>query len=127
MNPELRFEDYKSHPSPETLRSLLRATEATIFNLCYQVLRQAEDAEDASQRVLVETLNALPRIQSGDWFQRWIYRTSFNIAWNLKKARIRRRAHEGKKAESAASIARAASETVAERVHEALASLDDAE
>src|SRR5204862_481488 len=55
------------------------------------------------------------------------YRTSFNIAWNLKKARIRRRAHEGKKAESAASIARAASETVAERVHEALASLDDAE
>src|SRR5437870_465305 len=127
MNHELRFEAYKSHPSPESLLSLLQACEATIYNLCYRILRQPQDAEDASQRVLLETLSALPRIPDGDWFQRWIYRTSFNIAWNLKKARTRRRAHEGRKAESAASVARTASETVAERVHEALSNLDDAE
>jgi hypothetical protein len=34
----------------------------TVYNLCFQVLRQSQNAQDAAQQVLLSLLGALPKI-----------------------------------------------------------------
>src|SRR5215831_3033821 len=97
-----RFGAYRAAPTPEALLDLLRASEQTIYNLCHQIVRHPQDAEDAAQKVLLEILEALPGISTADHFKKWVYRTCYYVALGVRKARRRRKDHERKKAEAMA-------------------------
>jgi RNA polymerase sigma-70 factor (ECF subfamily) len=73
---------------------LLRTQQDRIYNLCFQVLRHAQDAEDAAQKVLlklVEGIGALPDVTA---LRRWLYRVCVTTALDLLTERSRRRARE---------------------------------
>jgi RNA polymerase sigma factor (sigma-70 family) len=121
------FDAYRAGRTPDALIALLRASQQTIYNLCYQILRHPQDAEDAAQKVLLEALDALPGIADADHFKNWIYRTCYYVALGLRKARRRRRDHERKKAEAMETDFVPLSEDAAEAVHESVFSLDEDE
>jgi RNA polymerase sigma factor (sigma-70 family) len=125
MNVQVRFETWKEHPSPEALLSLLQGCETTVYNICYQILRHAQNAEDATQRVLVEIPNGVKRIAHGEQFRRWLYRVSFHVALNVKRDIKTRMAHEKNKAETAESNRSPGSEERDEAIHEMINRLDD--
>lgn len=124
MNETATFDGYRAAPTPETLLALLRTTQQTLYNLCYQILRHPQDAEDAVQKVLVELLNALPGIQTADHFKKWVYRTSYHVALAVRKARRRRRDHERRKGETGSSEGQGSWEDLA-AVHASVFALEE--
>jgi RNA polymerase sigma-70 factor (ECF subfamily) len=117
------FEEYRARPSPDALVSLLRACADPVYNVCFQVLRHRQDAEDAAQIVLLKLIAALPSAADIDRFDRWMYRVAINTALNHRKEKARRIARENRRAlmndtEFVPNQARDA-------VFEAIAGLDD--
>jgi RNA polymerase sigma factor (sigma-70 family) len=98
MNENELIESYRGNPTSETLRTILRGCQDNAYNLCYQVLRHAQDAEDASQKVLLEIARALPRIQDATHLRRWVHRVSFHVALNARKKERIRMNYERRKA-----------------------------
>ncbi|HVE41919.1 MAG TPA: RNA polymerase sigma factor [Planctomycetota bacterium] len=101
MNITEQIASYRTNPSPEGLRSILQSCQDTVYNLCYQVLRHAQDAEDASQKTLLEVARALPRIQDATHLRRWVHRVSFHVALNARKKERIRMDYERRKAAQA--------------------------
>lgn len=122
-----RFDAYRTSPSPESLLALLQVSQRTVYNLCHQILRHRQDAEDAAQKVLLEAVDALPGITSADHFRKWIYRTCYYVALGLRKAQRRRKDHERNKAAALAADFQLSSEDAAEAVHESVFALDENE
>ncbi len=69
----------------EALGSLLARHQPWIFNIAVRMLWQRQDAEDATQDVLVKTLKALPGFRGESKFRTWLYRITVNHILNLKK------------------------------------------
>src|SRR5687768_6849080 len=91
------FLEYRDRPSPDTLVGFLRASQGTVYRLCYHVLQNAHDAEDAAQQVLLKIVEAR-RFDDRDQFQRWLYRVCLNAALEAGRKSSRRRAHESRAA-----------------------------
>src|SRR5262245_17282927 len=88
-NEELLLRHFQSSPSSESLRDLLKAHENRIYNACFQVLRRAEDAEDAAQEALLKVAEGARTARDADSFRGWIYRVSFRLAldhWRRREA-----------------------------------------
>src|SRR5262249_23104557 len=83
MTPSTLFEAYRASSSKESLVALLQAQQNAVYNLCYQILRHPEDAQDATQQVLLSILDALPKIADAIHFKRRLYRTAFHVALDL--------------------------------------------
>src|SRR5437016_3262723 len=94
MNATTLFEDWKKARSREALVALLEGTGDSVYNLCLQVLRHSQDAEDAAQKVFLDLLDVLPRISTEDHFRGWLYRASLQTALNLRRSERRRMRHE---------------------------------
>ena len=92
------FSAFKSSPSPESLIRLLRAHQERVHRLCFQVLRRAQDAEDAAQEVLIRIVDGVRKINDPDAFRRWVYRVSLNSALEAARKASRRRTHESRAA-----------------------------
>jgi RNA polymerase sigma-70 factor (ECF subfamily) len=103
----------------------LETARTTAYSLCYQILRHAQDAEDASQTAMLQLLDHLPQIQDAKHFRAFLHKVCFHVSLNLKRSRRRRLDHERIKAERADSEAPMQDETV-DSIHEHLARLDDA-
>jgi RNA polymerase sigma-70 factor (ECF subfamily) len=91
---EQAFNAYRSGPTPERLVALLRTQQDRIYNLCFQVLRQAQDAEDAAQKVLLKLVQGLGALSDLTAVRRWLYRVSVTTALDLRTERARRRIRE---------------------------------
>jgi RNA polymerase sigma-70 factor (ECF subfamily) len=114
------FVEFRARPTTESLVALLRANQDRIYNICYQALRHSQDAEDASQDVLLELVEGCSQVRDPRAFQAWLYRVALNTALNHKKSRFAR-------AELARrSAAMPTREDRSSDVMEALARLDDA-
>jgi RNA polymerase sigma factor (sigma-70 family) len=119
------FQDYRNRPRSDTLIDLLRAHQGRIFGLCYQVLRNVHDAEDAAQEVLLKIPGQLRKFADPESFRRWLYRVSLNQSLEVSRRDARRRVHEKRAAmkepasESLDHVSRLA-------LFEALAGIDDA-
>lgn len=125
---EATFTAYKKNPASASLSSLLNLHQDRAFNLCYQILRNREDAEDAAQEALVKAVECLPRIDSATTFRSWLYRICVTHALNLSRGIQRRRTHESRYAMQTKSTASAAEFEEAERrtaLFEALRRLKD--
>jgi RNA polymerase sigma factor (sigma-70 family) len=123
MNENELIESYRASPGAETLRAILQGCQDSVYNLCYQILRHAQDAEDASQTVLLEVARALPRIQDSTHLRRWVHRVSFHVALNVRKKERIRMDYERKKAARASEPPRPGEEQQA--LVEQLARLDE--
>src|SRR5262245_52188503 len=85
---------YRAHPSADGLLAILEGCQDRIYNVCYQVLRHAQDAEDAAQETLVKIAHDVGTVADLRQFDPWMYRTAFNTALDVLKRRRRRTAHE---------------------------------
>lgn len=84
------FLAYKRRPDVASLTALLHSFQDTVYNLCFQVLRHPEDAEDVSQEVLLEITRGIAKLESPRAFKVWLYRVALHRALNLKESRARR-------------------------------------
>ena len=124
MTNDLSRNEVGAGASPsEAVPALLKGCQNQVYNLCYQVLRHQQDAEDAAQEALVKVSDGLPSLLDIRHFDRWMYRVALNTALNFRKRRTTRRAHEKRRALLEES-ARPPEEAV-ESLQEAMASLDD--
>jgi RNA polymerase sigma-70 factor (ECF subfamily) len=59
-----------------------------IYNVVYQMVGQAEDAEDLTQEVFVRAYQGLPRLQEEETFPSWLHRIALNLCrTHLKRSR----------------------------------------
>jgi len=92
------LEDYKSSGSRESLLALLVAHQDRVYNVCFQVLGRAEDAEDASQETLLKLAEGARSATDADALAGWIYRVSLRAALDLWRRRETARHHEKRSA-----------------------------
>jgi RNA polymerase sigma-70 factor (ECF subfamily) len=73
--------------SPDVFVCLLEATEAAVYNLCYRMLGEEEEAEDAAQETFLRAYRQFHRYDPSRPFQPWV----FAIACHHCFDRLRRR------------------------------------
>ena len=69
------------------LDALMNAHRARILNLCFQVLREESEAEDAAQDAFVQAFGNLNGFKSKSSFGTWMYRVALNVCLERKRAR----------------------------------------
>ncbi|MBI2931547.1 MAG: RNA polymerase sigma factor, partial [Planctomycetes bacterium] len=107
----------------EQILGLLGTYRHRIYNVCYQVLRHEQDAEDTAQEVLLDLLDVMGRIRDEEHLRRWAHRAAFHRALNAKRGRKRRAEHE--RARGSAVEAGGLPEETADAIHGAVSRLDD--
>ncbi|MGM1046155.1 MAG: RNA polymerase sigma factor [Bacillota bacterium] len=73
----------------EAFRELVNLYSQHVFHTAYSVLRDAKEAEDASQEVFIQVFKALPQYRS-EGFKTWITRITLNKSIDLKRKITRR-------------------------------------
>lgn len=73
----------------EAFRELVNQYSQHVFHTAYSVLRDAKEAEDASQEVFIQVHKALPQYRS-EGFKTWITRITVNKAIDMKRKLSRR-------------------------------------
>lgn len=76
----------------EAIAVLLGRHRTRLTNLCFQILRDRESAEDAAQEILLRALHKLPGFRGESEFGAWLYRLTLNFC--LEKRRLERRRAE---------------------------------
>ena len=91
---EQAFGAYRARPAQDLLLALLRSQQDRVYNLCFQVLRHAQDAEDAAQKVLLKLAEGVGALPDAAAMRRWLYRVCVTTALDARTQRSRRRARE---------------------------------
>jgi RNA polymerase sigma-70 factor (ECF subfamily) len=74
--------------------TLVERYRTRIHALCYRILRDPEDAEDAAQVAFVKAYRRLDSFRGDSQFYTWLYRVAHNVANDAYQARRRRRTVE---------------------------------
>jgi RNA polymerase sigma-70 factor (ECF subfamily) len=69
------------------LEQLLAPHQRSLVAVCYGVLGNTEDAEDAAQETLLRALRALSRFRGDCAFRSWLIRIALNLCFSWKHAR----------------------------------------
>jgi len=91
---EQAFRAYRSRPTQDLLLALLRGQQNRVYNLCFQVLRHDQDAEDAAQKVLLKLAEGIGALADAAAMRRWLYRVCVTTSLDARTQRSRRRARE---------------------------------
>jgi DNA-directed RNA polymerase specialized sigma24 family protein len=67
------------------LEELVRRHQAWIYNIDVRMLYHPQDAEDATQEILVKALTALSSYEGRSSFRTWLYRIVVNHVLNAKR------------------------------------------
>jgi RNA polymerase sigma factor (sigma-70 family) len=70
------------------LEELVVRHQAWIYNIAVRILYQPQDAEDATQEILVKALTALSSYEGRSSFRTWLYRIAVNHVLNTKRGRL---------------------------------------
>ena len=73
---------------------LVQATYREVYTLCLRILRDPDDAADATQDAYVRAWRGLPGFRGDAQFTTWLYRVAANAAISKQRGRSRRREHE---------------------------------
>jgi RNA polymerase sigma factor (sigma-70 family) len=73
--------------SRDSLERLLARHQPWIYNLSLRMLCNHQDAEDATQDVLIKVLKGLATFRAESAFRTWLYRIAVNHLLNVKKER----------------------------------------
>ena len=68
---------------------LVRRHQKLLYNFCYRMLGNGEDAGDAVQEAFVRAYRALGRFRQGSPFGPWLYRIAHNVCIDKQRARSR--------------------------------------
>src|ERR1700676_5714606 len=71
----------------EALENLIERHQGVIYNIAVRMLYHPQDAEDASQEILVKVLTRLSSFEGRSSFRTWLYRVVFNHLLNVKRGR----------------------------------------
>ncbi|MBA2366459.1 MAG: RNA polymerase sigma factor [Actinobacteria bacterium] len=73
---------------------LVRATQREVYTLCLRILRNPDDAAEASQDAYVRAWKGLKSFRGEASFTTWLYRVASNAAISKQRSRKRSREHE---------------------------------
>jgi RNA polymerase sigma-70 factor, ECF subfamily len=73
---------------------LVRATQREVYTLCLRILRNPDDAAEATQDAYVRAWKGLKSFRGEASFTTWLYRVASNAAISKQRSRKRRREHE---------------------------------
>ena len=74
----------------DALDRLVRALQGDIYGLALRMLWNREDAEDATQEILVRTATRLSQFDFRSKLKTWVYRIAVNYILDVKKSAIER-------------------------------------
>src|ERR1700693_2177958 len=69
------------------LEELIQRHQGWIYNIAVRMLYHPQDAEDATQEILVKVLTRLSSFEGRSSFRTWLYRVAFNHLLNVKRGR----------------------------------------
>lgn len=75
-------------------RELVEATHREVYTLCLRILRDPDDAAEATQDAYLKAWRALRGFRGEAMFTTWLYRVAANTAISKHRSRKRRRMHE---------------------------------
>jgi len=71
----------------DALEGLVRRHQAWIYNIAVRMLYHPQDAEDATQEILIKALTRLSSFEGRSSFRTWLYRIVVNHVLNTKRGR----------------------------------------
>ena len=74
----------------EALDRLVRAVQSDVYRLALRMLWNREDAEDATQEILVRTVTRLSQFDFRSSLKTWVYRIAVNYILDVKKSPVER-------------------------------------
>ncbi len=74
----------------EALESLVRALQGDVYGLALRMLWNREDAEDATQEILIRVVTRLSQFDFRSRLKTWVYRVAVNYVLDVKKSAIER-------------------------------------
>ena len=72
----------------DALDRLVRALQGDIYGLALRMLWNREDAEDATQEILVRTATRLSQFDFRSKLKTWVYRIAVNYILDVKKSPV---------------------------------------
>ena len=73
---------------------LVAATHREVYTLCLRILRDPDDAAEATQDAYLKAWRGLKGFRGDSLFSTWMYRVATNAALSKSRSRKRRRDHE---------------------------------
>ena len=73
---------------------LVEATHREVYTLCLRILRNPDDAAEATQDAYLKAWRSLKGFRGDAMFTTWLYRVAANTAISKHRSRKRRRSHE---------------------------------
>src|SRR5437016_10883236 len=67
------------------LEELVRRHQPWIYNIAVRMLAHPQDAEDATQEILIKALTRLSSFEGRSTFRTWLYRIVVNHVLNMKR------------------------------------------
>src|SRR5256886_14969793 len=74
----------------DALEALIQRHQAWIYNIAVRMLYHPQDAEDATQEVLIKALTRLSSFEGRSSFRTWLYRLVVNHVLNMRRGRAER-------------------------------------
>ena len=74
----------------DALESVLRAVQKDVYKLALRFLWHPQDAEDATQEILIRVLTGLGGFRGESGFRTWVYRIACNALLTSRKQRMER-------------------------------------
>src|SRR6266436_868467 len=71
----------------EALEDLVQRHQGWIYNIALRMLFHPQDAEDATQEILVKVMTRLSSFEGRSSFRTWLYRIVINHVLNMKRGR----------------------------------------
>jgi RNA polymerase sigma factor (sigma-70 family) len=72
----------------KALEDLLERHQGWIFNISLRMIYHPQDAEDATQEILVKILTRLSCFEGRSSFRTWLYRIAINHLLNIRRSRV---------------------------------------
>lgn len=69
----------------DAFEKLILTYEKKIYNLCYYMLKNMEDAKDASQEVSLKIYKSIQKFKGESKFSTWVYRITYNTCMDYIK------------------------------------------
>ncbi len=71
----------------QAFSTLVRRHQATVYRVCYRILGDREDAEDAAQEALLRAYRKLDTFLGQSAFKTWLLRLTVNVSLNERARR----------------------------------------
>ena len=81
-------------PDEAAFEVLVRRHGPMVYRVCWRVLQQAEDCEDAFQATFLLLAQKLPTVKKRDSLASWLHGVAYRVALDAKRQAGRRRCHE---------------------------------